>query len=113
MGRARHPESFRWGHFNFTYTERAGSNPTWQAHCPYHARGQRTRCTKSVVVPAAFTIEDKELLIRKLKFWCVQAPLHESRQGHLGGRGFSFSAAEVQSSAALEGMLAPLQAPDV
>ena len=58
----------------------------FQAVCRYHDRHARTKCTKTLTCRSA-SEEDRAHTLKRLQLWCLAAPLHANRSGHMGGRG--------------------------
>lgn len=103
---ARHidEKSFWWGSaFYFTYKGVMSGKHSWQARCEYHDAHAVTRCTKSL------RGVDSDMVVRTLKFWCLSAPTHTTRQAHLGPRGLQVDV--VPDDQELEDLLAGLPPP--
>ena len=75
--RQRRDETFEWRGFRFTFRPAAeGKNPGFMVLCRYHSRGHvQSRCTRTVTWRPNVEGE-RDLTIRKLKTWCVKAPLY-------------------------------------
>ena len=81
--RMRRPESFHWGSFAFTFKAPAA----FQATCRYHARYERTKCTKL----CSFNPDEASSLehtIKALKLWCLRCTA-ESKASHQGRKGLA------------------------
>ena len=104
--RQRQPETFSWGE-GFFFTHRA-SPPAWQALCRFHK--SHPRCTKTCGYASA---EESELVLRKLKFWCLKAATTTSKAAHCGPRGTPELSPEEQTKddTWLEARMAELGAP--
>jgi len=81
--RRRHDKSFSWGPFAFTYKISYAGKAGYQVRCPYHARKEKTKCTKTF----ACSGHDEAKDIRIAKQWCVQCIDAADRLSHMGPRG--------------------------
>ena len=77
-----HPDSFRWGAFRFTFTDKNKRPPhgQWQAKCAYHMLNRKTWCTRSLT--AGQTPESSALAVRLLKGWCLDACKCRTKKAH-------------------------------
>eukprot|EP00439_Symbiodinium_sp_Y106_P078371 s2740_g17.t1 len=74
--RVRRDETFEWKNFRFTYRPQTASRPAgYMVLCRFHSRMYNsTRCTRS----ATWHDEtQRDLVLRRLKTWCVRAPNYE------------------------------------
>jgi hypothetical protein len=110
-GRVRHEDSFAWGAgFFFTYKITGRS---WQALCKYHNFQGKLRCTKTLSVPKSSAHEEmSETIIRRLKYWCVHASLHDTKESHAGPRGVQFEDSEIPDDEELEQRALDLPVPE-
>ena len=77
-----HPDSFDWGSFRFTFTDASARPPRgqWQAKCRFHKLNDKTWCTRSMTIGSAEG--SKDLTLRLLKGWCVQAGKFKKKKDH-------------------------------
>ncbi|CAE7828390.1 unnamed protein product, partial [Symbiodinium necroappetens] len=74
--RQRRDETFEWRGFRFTFRPGGqAKNPAYMVLCRYHSRSHMgTRCTRTLSYASE---ADKDLVLRKLKSWCVRAADYE------------------------------------
>ena len=78
----RHPDSFSWGAFRFTFSGPETRPPfgAWQAKCKYHKLNSKTWCTRAVNIGESVASKDK--VLRLLKMWCLSACRHQRKDSH-------------------------------
>ena len=105
--RQQHADSFRWGHFYFTWSTAATRPPHggWAVVCPYHAKNSRTSCSKSMALP---TSDSKERVQSLLKLWCLQADGCVRKSDHASVR---FKNCDVPPAATLDARLGNMPPP--
>ena len=72
-----------WGPFHFT-PKQAGANQVYGSYsvvCPWHAKNNRTGCSlaRNIQGPTQW---DREVCIRRLMWWCIQALDHSRQSSH-------------------------------
>ena len=86
--RQHRPESFQWGvhgYFHFSYRPESdgGNKAAYHVVCKWHGKTGNTACSKQI----SFAAADEDVTLRRLKLWCLSAPLFEGKMQHQGGRG--------------------------
>ena len=79
--------TFDWGPFKFTWREPNG----YQALCRFHNRGCRNKCTKTATWR---TGDEREIVVKALKLWCLDATTTHDKLTHQGSRGLPQYTAE-------------------
>ena len=104
----KHPDSFDWGPFRFTFTgpEKRPPHGQWQATCPFHRLNAKTGCTRATQVGP--TDSSKDDAKRTLQTWCLLAPLHDRKRRHTSAH---VKKADVLPQELLDQRLMELQAP--
>ena len=71
--RYRRDETFTWRGFRFTFCPGSETKKaSYMVLCRYHSRAYaETKCTRSATFANA---DDREVVVRRLKTWCVHAP---------------------------------------
>lgn len=106
--REKHPDSFHWGVFRFTFTPASKRPPygQFQAKCPYHQLNPKTSCTRAMQVGPSS--ESRDLVIRTLQSWCLLAAVHNRKRHHTSA---FVSKADVLPQALLDERLKTLSDP--
>eukprot|EP00971_Amphidinium_carterae_P188012 3731835-Amphidinium_carterae.6 len=96
--RRRHPQTFQWRGFKFTF--KTGQR-SYEVTCPYHNQGEATRCTKTLGWAVGTPDEECDAMnesIRKLKVWALRAPACMDKSEHQGRRGLRLEESEMALS---------------
>ena len=82
VSRVVRPETFTWGDFRFTWRPKKGDDSglcgAYQALCPHHGAGSKTKCTRTRVVRA----EDTSATVLLLKAWCLRWASSHDKDEH-------------------------------
>ena len=101
--RLQRPETIpSWGNCGFRITWRApggaAPNGAFQGTCVFHRHSSKNRCTRSINV-SDNSAESRDMCLRQIKNWLIQAPAFDRAWKHRGWNPRSF---ETPSSAVLE-----------
>ena len=82
VSRVVRPETFTFGDFRFTWRPKKGDDSglcgAYQALCPHHGAGSKTKCTRTRVVCA----EDTSATVLLLKAWCLRWASSHDKDEH-------------------------------